>query len=59
MKAVNQCQIFLSDHHFVFHQYSGRREKSARLAYRPNLLGIPSQPPGIVERVFDPPQAQQ
>ncbi len=27
--------------------------------YRPNLLGIPSQPPGIVALVFSPPQAQQ
>ncbi|MBD2529624.1 DUF433 domain-containing protein [Nostoc flagelliforme FACHB-838] len=27
--------------------------------YRPNLLGIPSQPPGIVPLVFSPPQVQQ
>jgi hypothetical protein len=27
--------------------------------YRPNLLGIPSQPPGIVVRVFSPPQAHK
>lgn len=59
MKAVNQWPIFLSEHHLVFHQYSGRRKNSARLVYRPNLLGIPSQPPGMVARVFDPPQAQQ
>ncbi len=27
--------------------------------YLPNLLGIPSQPPGIVPLVFSPPQVQQ
>lgn len=27
--------------------------------YLPNLLGIPSQPPGIVALVFSPPQVQQ
>lgn len=59
MKAVNQRQIFRANYHPGFHQYSGRRKNSARLVYRPNLLGIPSQPPGMVARVFDPPQAQQ
>ena len=29
------------------------------LPYRPNWLGMPSHPPGIVPRVFSPPQAQQ
>jgi len=63
MEAGKQRQIFLSDHNIAFKQYPGRRKNSARLVYRlvyrPNLLGIPSQPPGIVERVFDPPHAQQ
>jgi hypothetical protein len=28
-------------------------------SYRPNRLGMPSHPPGMVDRVLEPPQAQQ